>query len=96
MTVINVVCGDTEEDIRIGKAEHALMDAIEKVFTKHKSTDLVCCLGVLFAQGLAKCSDEEREFALEQFGYRLWKHCQLACEIKPPNESEQTTGTAGT
>jgi len=43
-------------------------------------------LGILFAQGLAKCSEEHRDDALEEFIYRLRKYTGI--ELKPGKAAE--------
>jgi len=58
-------------------ADNAVVEAIENLVRQHKPEDFMLTLGVLFAQGLAECSEKCRDEALNEFVYRLWKYCRI-------------------
>ncbi len=66
--------------------DEAVVEALQPVFARHTPDDFMLTLGILFAQGLAKCSEEHRDDALEEFIYRLRKYTGI--ELKPGKAAE--------
>ena len=74
---IDCTFADLDNCTQFEKDEHAadaaICAAVQAVVAEH----FVLTLGSLFAQGLMKISEEERDLALEHFNWRLQKYCNI-------------------
>ena len=58
-------------------ADAAICAAVQAVVAEHKPEHFVLTLGSLFAQGLMKLSEEERDLVSEHFTWRLQTYCDI-------------------